>query len=40
LISVSGGGSPGRISKKKELGRIKILKQFELSDEKVFENYF
>ena len=39
MISVSGGGSPGRISEK-ELDQIKILKRFELSDEKVFENYF
>ena len=30
----------GKDFEKKELGRIKILKRFELSDEKVFENYF
>ena len=39
MISVSGGGSPGRISKK-ELGQIKILKRFEFNDIKNFENYF
>jgi len=39
LISVLGGGSPGRIPER-ELDQIKILKRFEFSDEKILKIIF